>query len=199
MAHRLIAHFGSFSAVFEASMAELCKVDGVGESVASYLFCIGKFHQSYYRSKKKMYEGKYTPLRFAAHVGENFQPKAVEMVEVYYVDEQGYIFHQDTFKGFSETTVIDSNELALHLSKYHPAGIILTHNHPSGNIKPSARDEETTKRVQLVCGSHNVILLDHIILGEGGVYSYYLSGEMQKISKVFSMDSLLRLSTEVKE
>ena len=199
LAHRLLSRFGSLPAVFEASMAELCEVDGIGESVASYLFCLGKFNQTYYRAKKKNYEGKYSPLRFAAHLGEQFQPKDVETVEVYYVDEQGYVTAQDAFRGLNNTTIIDSNEFAQLLAKRRPAGIVLAHNHPSGRIQPSARDEEMTKRVQLVCGSHNVIFLDHIFLGEGGVYSYYLSGEMQKISKAFSMDSLIRLSTEGKE
>lgn len=196
LAHRLISRFGSLSSVFSAPMSELFKVEGVGENVASYLFCIGKFYQSYYCANKKNYEGKYIPVRFAAYLGERFEAQDIETVEVYFVDEQGYVVAREAFKGGFDTAIIDSNELAQRLSEHRPAGIVLAHNHPSGNPKPSAHDEEMTKRVQLVCGSHNVIFLDHVILAENGVYSYYLSGEMQKISKAFSMDSLIRLSAE---
>ena len=198
LAHRLISRFGSLSAVFAAPMPELCEVEGIGESVASYLFCIGKFYRSYYQMNKQKYEGKYAPLRFAAYLGEGYQEKTVETVDVYCVDEQGFITHNEVYKGASNTTVIESGEIASILSKHHPAGIVLAHNHPSGNPQPSKRDEEMTKRVQMVCSTHNVIFLDHIILTKNGVYSYYLSGKMQKISKAFSMEALVQLPMEEK-
>ena len=75
----------------------------------------------------------------------------IEMVNQAQNETKGcYVTGQDAFRGLNNMTIIDSNEFAQLLSKRLPAGIILAHNHPSGKVKPSSRDEEMTKRVQLV-------------------------------------------------
>lgn len=53
-------------------------------------------------------------------------------------------------------------------------GIILCHNHPSGNLKPSAQDDDITRRIKHGCEAIGVRLSDHIILSpdEGEYYSY---------------------------
>ncbi len=48
--------------------------------------------------------------------------------------------------------------------------IILFHNHPCGDPTPSAKDEETTKRVREVGELLDIGLLDHIIIGSDGAY-----------------------------
>lgn len=47
----------------------------------------------------------------------------------------------------------------------HAAGIVLCHNHPSGNAQPSDVDVETTKKIFAGCEILDLQLLDHIILG----------------------------------
>jgi DNA repair protein RadC len=52
------------------------------------------------------------------------------------------------------------------------SGIILFHNHPSGNLKPSKQDLELTKK--LVSGARNIDMniLDHLIISERGYLSF---------------------------
>lgn len=42
--------------------------------------------------------------------------------------------------------------------------IIICHNHPSGNTKPSRQDEEITKKIKMAVSYFDIKLLDHIIL-----------------------------------
>jgi DNA repair protein RadC len=51
-------------------------------------------------------------------------------------------------------------------------GIILCHNHPSGNLKPSAADDKMTEKVKVACGIFGIILTDHLVISGEGYYSY---------------------------
>ena len=58
-------------------------------------------------------------------------------------------------------------------SLFHEAGaIILVHNHPSGNIKPSKSDIDLTTQIINACNMINVTVHDHVIIGGGNYYSF---------------------------
>jgi len=50
--------------------------------------------------------------------------------------------------------------------KVHVSGIILTHNHPSGNLHPSEADKKRTFKIKEACKHLDLNLLDHIIITE---------------------------------
>ena len=52
------------------------------------------------------------------------------------------------------------------------SGIILLHNHPSGNIKPSEQDIELTKKIFDAAKYFDINVLDHLIIGTGTYYSF---------------------------
>lgn len=57
--------------------------------------------------------------------------------------------------------------------------IIATHNHPSGNFKPSNQDDNLTKNIAQACKSIDLKLLDHLIITpENGYYSYRDEGKL---------------------
>ena len=49
--------------------------------------------------------------------------------------------------------------------------IVLVHNHPSGNAKPSKEDILATKKIREACDLMGILLLDHIIIGDGQYHS----------------------------
>jgi DNA repair protein RadC len=55
-------------------------------------------------------------------------------------------------------------------------GIILAHNHPSGDVRPSEADHALTRRVGLFAEALEVTLLDHLIFGSGKMFSFRRSG-----------------------
>ncbi len=57
-------------------------------------------------------------------------------------------------------------------------GIILCHNHPSGNLRPSSQDDTLTEKVKQSARLMDIHVLDHIILSDKGYYSYADEGRL---------------------
>jgi DNA repair protein RadC len=56
--------------------------------------------------------------------------------------------------------------------------MVICHNHPSGNLNPSASDDNMTKRCKEACLAMDIRLLDHVILSVEGHYSYLDNGRL---------------------
>lgn len=69
-------------------------------------------------------------------------------------------------------TVVDLRLLFQTILICHSSAIILSHNHPSGNLQPSVADIDITKRVVEIAKLLEIIILDHMIITSGGYYSF---------------------------
>jgi DNA repair protein RadC len=58
------------------------------------------------------------------------------------------------------------------------SAIVLCHNHPSGNIRPSKEDDLLTRHVAQASECMDIRLVDHIILTDGAFYSYSDEGRI---------------------
>lgn len=67
-------------------------------------------------------------------------------------------------KGGVAGTVVDPRSLLVFALNVGATSLIISHNHPSGSIKPSKQDEELTQKIKLACSYVDIRLLDHIIL-----------------------------------
>lgn len=59
---------------------------------------------------------------------------------------------------------------------YKKLGVILAHNHPSGNLRPSRQDIQLTEALQELLDKVNVMVLDHIIIGNDEYFSFKEEG-----------------------
>ena len=50
--------------------------------------------------------------------------------------------------------------------------LVLCHNHPSGNLKPSEADKKLTQKLKLAGQNMDILVLDHVIITENGYYSF---------------------------
>lgn len=87
------------------------------------------------------------------------------------------IYHMS--EGGITGTLVDIRILFAIILKSLSTGIILAHNHPSGNLKPSKSDIELTKKIKNGTKVFDISLLDHIILIPGG--DYYSFADNHKI------------------
>ena len=192
IAHALLARFGGIDDIFRASCEQLEEVDGVGPSISSYLFCIGKFYKKYFDLNKKEFEGRYEAKKFLPFVNKVYRNEPREVLDLYLLDSDGLVFEQYRFSVRSEFEVtLEPEELTSLLLREKPSGIVMVHNHPNGLASPSDKDELVTSKLQLVCSFHNVLLCDHVIYAPNGMYSYYLSGKLVDISSHFSLSGIL--------
>ncbi len=80
-------------------------------------------------------------------------------------------------KGGITGCIVDIRLIFAVALKCNATGIILTHNHPSGKLKPSFQDITTTKKVKSASLILDIQLLDHIIITKNGFYSLSDNGD----------------------
>lgn len=195
IAHRLISEFGSVAAVFSAKFSELKKVEGVGPSLASFLVSIGKIYRKHFSHIGEGYRGVFDHHSFLSYVKNAYAAEKQEILDVYLLDEENVIVHRKRFTVSDELSVeVAPETLGKLLLEHSSAGVVFVHNHPKGKPEPSAADDRTTEKCQLLCSCHNVLFCDHYIYAPDGVYSYYLSGKLKNISEKYSMETVLRES-----
>jgi DNA repair protein RadC len=69
-------------------------------------------------------------------------------------------------------TVVDSKIILVSAIKANACGVILAHNHPSGNLSPSQADIEITSKINNAGKFLDVKVLDHLIVTTEGYYSF---------------------------
>lgn len=192
IAHALLAAFGSISGVLNADVAELCTVDGVGESVALYLKCIGECTRRSTTAVSglvalKSYED------FKKFVRLRMRGKTEEVLELYCLEKSGRIKKTFTFTSGDHGKVeVDSDKVVRLISTVKPYGLLVAHNHLGGSSAPSENDDRFTKEIQVLCSMSNVQLCDHCIYAsDNDVFSYFLSGKIDKIKSEYSFDKLV--------
>ena len=79
--------------------------------------------------------------------------------------------------GITDTTV-DVRVILQAALLTNSVAIILAHNHPSGNLKPSRQDMEITKQVKDAAQIMRIKVLDHLILTDAGYYSFADEGKL---------------------
>lgn len=81
-------------------------------------------------------------------------------------------------QGSAAGTVVDSRMILQPAILANASGIILAHNHPSGNKRPSEQDLQLTKKIQAACKFMDISLIDHIIVTTEGYYSFADEGQL---------------------
>lgn len=79
-------------------------------------------------------------------------------------------------KGGITGTIVDQRLIFGVALKCNATGIILCHNHPSGNLKPSDADVTMTNKIKKCGQLFDIDLLDHLIITKNGYYSFIQEG-----------------------
>lgn len=176
LAHRLYSEFGSVKNVLNASYERLIQVDGVGESVALYIVCLGKILQQCENEKQDETPctiAVYEYSTFLTFIKQEYAHLQHERLDVYLLDADSKIIGRKSSSIAHAGEVLVAPEFFVDLFKmYSPSGIVLVHNHPKGSCTPSNVDNLSTSRVQELCKIYNILFCEHFVYGLDGVYSY---------------------------
>ena len=80
--------------------------------------------------------------------------------------------------GGTSATVVDARIVFRKALEGKASSIALVHNHPSGNLHPSESDLQLTKKLVEAGKSLDIVILDHLIIGGQGYYSFIDEGKM---------------------
>ncbi len=78
--------------------------------------------------------------------------------------------------GTARSTKFSARDIFKDAIKYDASAIVLVHNHPSGNLKPSLSDIKTTGELEKIASELDISLLDHLIMSKNGYISIKMSG-----------------------
>ena len=112
-------------------------------------------------------------LELAKYIQANYEDEKQENLILLCLDTQNNIISEEViFKGGTQYSIATPKEITYQAIKKLSTSIILAHNHPSGSYHPSQNDVNFTRKMTEVCELLEIDLLDHIIVGREGYYSF---------------------------
>ncbi len=75
-------------------------------------------------------------------------------------------------KGTTDAVIVDVRDVLYYSIKFRTRHFVLVHNHPSGDPKPSSEDIRLTKSISEAAKLLSLVLVDHVILGKQGYFSF---------------------------
>ncbi len=150
--------------------------------------------------KIDLFEVAEIKLSYSAKVKNSLRPKVSSSSQVYEVFAQVWdtdrIEFVEDFKvillsranrvlgivtissGGTAGTVVDVKLVYAAAIKANASSVILAHNHPSGNLRPSEQDKRLTQRIKQAGNILDIPVLDHVIMTADGYYSFADEGEL---------------------
>lgn len=182
LCHDLIKRYGSLSAVFEAPLEDLVKVKGVGMNTAMLISMILPVYKRYALDKAKH------KVNLSNFERSSFYAKSLfcgERYEVFYmicVDAKCRLIRTVRLnQGTIDETPIYPRLVVEHALNCKAHGVILAHNHPSGDPYPSDSDITTTQLIINALSGLDIQVLDHIIVAGEKVFGFSQAGILKKI------------------
>jgi len=88
-------------------------------------------------------------------------------VWVAHVDDHARCLHLTRHDGHADGAELPIREIIADAARHGTKGLILAHNHPSGDPSPSANDKRITRRLAVVGEAMDVAILDHLVIAGG--------------------------------
>lgn len=172
-ARELIRRLGSLAAVLDAPSSALMNIEGIGESSVFAMklpHAIGRRYLFEQAQGRDYLKSSRTVKDYLTH---NLRDRNREVFMVIFLDGQNQVIRmEELFSGSLTSSAIYPREVVKKVLEYDSASVILVHNHPSGNLRPSASDRAVTKKLQTALNAIDVSILDHLIVGGNDFFSF---------------------------
>lgn len=168
LAERLLKQFGDLRRLSQASLEELQQVKGIGQVKAIELKAaleLGRRLAVYARPKQVKFHNArdiadLLMLKFRQYETEHFKSVLLNIKnEVMKVVEVSH--------GSIDGTLALPGDVFRQAVREGAAGVVVAHNHPSGDPEPSRNDIDLTRRLADAARLMNIKLIDHVIFGDG--------------------------------
>lgn len=177
LSKRILSSVDSLNALGKMSVSQLINFKGIGEAKAITIIAaleLGRRRRAEdavdlikVTSSKKIFEMMQPIIGELAH----------EEFWVLFLNNSNKIISKSQLsKGGMTGTIVDVRLVFKLALENGATGLILCHNHPSGNLEPSKADKEITKKLKAAGESLDVKVLDHLIITESKYYSFVDEG-----------------------
>jgi DNA repair protein RadC len=120
-----------------------------------------------------------TSNELAEFLKASLKDHAYEVFAVVFLNRSNKVKHFEIIsKGGLTHTIVDPRIVFLKALEVQATSLVLCHNHPSGNLKPSRADEEITAKLKSAGKLLDINVIDHLIVSDEGYYSFADEGMM---------------------
>lgn len=165
MSNRLIKEYG-LNNLFDCSIKELQEIKGIGPAKAMQILAMAELGKRHSQVKNPI-----NKITCAKDVFNLFHKKLIAQKQENFIilmlNSKNHIIGEKLItKGILDASLIHPREIFKEAIRNSASKIILVHNHPSGDSKPSKEDIEVTKKIMDAGESIGINVLDHVIVGE---------------------------------
>lgn len=180
-ARRLLAAFETLHGIAEASVEQLSSVHGIGPAKSVQLKAAAEFARRIALTPTRRRPVIDSVEAAAALLRPHLLDKRKEHFVALLLDNRHRLIKMSPIAiGTLSATLVHPRELFKEAIAASAAAIIVAHNHPSGDPQPSAHDVEMTDRLAQAGALLGIEVLDHLIVGTGGVVSLNADGLMKR-------------------
>ena len=182
LAKTLLQKFGSAREVFDADIKDLEAVKGIGPVSAVGLSLIKEFAVYYLQQQTKerpLFDNNEALVKFWK---ARLKRLKHEVFEIAYLDASFKLMNNGIERleeGFITKTNVQIRKILVAALNHEASSIVIAHNHPSGDPKPSQADLRLTQALQYACCALSIRLLDHIIIAQDKFYSFRQAGFLE--------------------
>src|SRR6188768_1330074 len=161
------------------SLADLMKIKGIGQAKAITILAaleLGRRKQAAKDLEKPIVMGASSVAAYLQTILADYDH---EVFVVLFLNRANKINHFEVISsGGMSGTVADPRMIMRRALEEKAVSLILCHNHPSGNLKPSVADRELTLKIREAARFFDINVLDHIIVSQEGFFSFADEGIM---------------------
>lgn len=155
------------------TVKEIMKVKGIGLAKGIAIVAaleLGRRRQAAISLEKPVIKGS---RDIAGYMQSLLSDLSHEVFAVVFLNRANKLLHFEIIsRGGITGTVADPRVILKKALEEEAVGLILCHNHPSGNLSPSRADEELTRKIKQAAAFFDISVLDHIIVSSTGYFSF---------------------------
>lgn len=172
-AKALMKRFGTLNALLDASQSELESVSGVGAASAILIRLVKELFGAYLAERVEGKDVLSSPGAVVDFARVKLAGLPHEAFMVIYLNVKNRVIdHEVLQEGTVDRAIVYPRQIIKSAINHHAAGMILSHNHPSGDPQPSQEDKHLTRAVIEAARTVEIRVLDHIIVGKNGYFSF---------------------------
>ena len=173
LAKVLLSRYKNLNELFNVSVSELTEIKGIGRAKAAQVMAALELGRRVVSEKN----GNNVSFRCSEEVANYYIPLLKdlkkEQFRVLLLDIKNKVIKEVLIsQGSLTSSIVHPREVIKPVIKESAASVIFIHNHPSGDPEPSTDDIEITNRLCKSCSILGISVLDHIIVAEGGYFSF---------------------------
>jgi DNA repair protein RadC len=177
VAKALLVRFKSLAGVMDATIEELEKAEGIGPASSTLIPLIRDICSRYLSKGLEQRESLASPKAVVDFARMRLGGLANEVFMVIFLDSKNRLTrHEVLHEGSIDHAVIYPRIIVKKAFDARASGLIFVHNHPSGDCSPSAEDRKITDDLLAVAKSMDIRILDHIVVGREGHFSFAEQG-----------------------